>query len=296
MATSLIPSACQSIATRLEKAHQEIQTLQDRLQSASSVEKPRLTSLVGRQEALAAALEHELSACVLAHQPVRPLTDVFTRSLVLPVVFLGAGLRTATQNLTVRFHNIGSGDHRHSNVDIKQGGISKAGFPKDLGQLHSTVDIHLNDINSQSIQVLIDASSTSPLTLKVIFEASGTEVVVNNWRDKDLTLFSITMDMDLRLDTATGLLKLTLANVQTKAIVKGWWPFGPYEDKAIEEAFNVKVNSVLGDGGIVGNLDLTKLILGTNWNPATDKVVSVQRQGDDWKIDYSQRPSVVDFR
>ena len=295
MATSQIPSACQSIATRLEKAHQEIQTLQDRLQGAPSVEKPRLTSLIGRQEVLAAALEHELRTCVLAHQPVRPPTDVFTRSLVLPVVFLGAGLRTATQELAVRFHNIGSGDHRHSTVDIKQGGISKAGFPKDLGQLHSTVDIHLNDINSQSIQVLIDASSTPPLTLKVIFEANGTEVIVNNWPDKDLTLFSITMDIDLRLDTATGLLKLTVANVQTKAIVKGWL-FGTYEDTAIEEAFNVKVSSVLGDGGIMGNLDLTKLILGANWNSTTDKVVSVQRQGDNWKIDYSQRPLVVDFR
>jgi hypothetical protein len=295
MATAHIPSACQSIATRLEKAHQDIQTLQDRLQSASSVEKPRLTSLVSRQEALAAALENELSACVLSHQPVRPPTDVLAHSLILPVVFLGAGLRTATQDLAVRFHNTGSGDHRHSTVDIKQGGISKAGFPKDLGQLHSTVDIHLNDINSQSIQVLIDAASTPPLTLKVIFEASGTEVIVNNWPDKDLTLFSITMDIDLRLDAATSLLKLVLANVQTKAIVKSWL-FGTHEDKAIEEAFNVKVTSVLGDGGIMSNLDLTKLIIGSNWNPATDRVVGVQRQGDNWTINYRQRPLVFDFR
>jgi hypothetical protein len=260
MATSRIPTACQSIATRLAQERLAIQALQAQLNSAAPEKKARLMQLLARREDVASSL------------------------------------RLFTQTLAVRFHNLGGGDHRHSTVDMRRGGTSLGGFPKDLGLLTSDwADLYLDDINSRSIQVLIDTSATPPLTLKAIFETDGpAKIAVNNLPDKDLTLFTIRIDLDLGLDVGRGLLKLVVGRVQTQAIVKGWL-WGTSEDTAIESAFNTQVAQVLGSGGLIGNLELTRQVLGSGWNPAQDKVRRVQRVGDNWEIDFSKPPLLSGF-
>jgi hypothetical protein len=91
-----------------------------------------------------------------------------------------------------------------------------------------------------------------------------------------------------------GLLKLVVGRVQTQAIVKGWL-WGTSEDTAIESAFNTQVAQVLGSGGLIGNLELTRQVLGSGWNPAQDKVRRVQRVGDNWEIDFSKPPLLSGF-
>ncbi len=299
MATSSTPAACQPIATRLQQEQGVIKTLQLRLQRASPAEKPALINLISNRQAVAVALDEQLRACLLANPPrppqPQPAVDLFPQQRTLPIVSLAVGLGMALEGMTVRFHNQGSGDHRSSSVDIRLRGQSRSGYPKDLGQLTSAwADLHLNDINSQSLRVHFDAAAVLPLRLRALFETQGTEIIVNNLPDKDLTLLSIELDLTLGVDVATALLTLLPGPVQTKALVKGLL-FGTHEDKAIEAAFNDKVAQALGQGGLVSNLELTRQVLGTGWNPAHDKVRAVHREGELWRIDFAQRPPVIVF-
>ena len=296
MATSTTPAACQPIATRLEQEQGVVKSLQLRLQRASPTEKPKLVTLIGNRQAVVAALNEQLRACVLAHPPQPPQPpDLFEQQRMLPIVSLVVGLGGVLEGMTVRFHNQGSGDHRHSSVDIRVRGQSRSGYPKDLGQLTSSwADLHLNDINSQSLSVHFDAAANLPLRLRALFETQGTEIIVNNLPDKDLTLLSIQLDLTLGVDVATALLTLLPGPVQTKALVKGLL-LGTHEDKAIEAAFNAKVAQALGQGGLVSNLELTRQVLGTGWDPAHDKVRAVRREGESWRIDFARRRPVIVF-
>ena len=292
MATAPTPLACQPIAKRLGQTHQQISSLQQQLQTASTLEKPSLAKRITQTSELANALSIELDACVLAHPPRSVPTETLSKSLVVPIFGFGRELHGAVQNMRVRFHNKGQGAHRHSTVDLQtvspQGhASSRSGFPKDLGQLHSTFDLHFNDINSQSLQVLADASRTPPLTLRALFETVGTEVIIHVLPDKDLTLFSIDVDLDLGLSASTGLLRLVLGQVRTKAMVKGLL-FGTRAAPDIETAFNAKVAEVLSNGGLISNLALTDQLIAKDRAAFDYKVMSVQREGDHWKIDYTQ--------
>jgi hypothetical protein len=281
------PSACQPLETSLAASVTRLETLQS-LADASPQGKPRLVGTIDQMETKIALLQNKLDACIAANPS---LPDPWLRTMNLEVDLVGAILNLKLRNLVLRLHNTGSGDHRHSTIDLRQKNdqgifVSRSGFPSDLGQLSSTVDYHFNDINSSSIRVVSDNISTPPLRIEVLFETNDEEIIANNWFDKDFTVFTVNIMLDLGVDAERGLLVLRPLNVKTQVVVGHW--FGDSEDSAIEDAFSAKIQAQLASLAETIGTALTDGLIATDRASFDYKVKSAIRQGTAWVISYDQ--------
>jgi hypothetical protein len=195
-----------------------------------------------------------------------------------------------------RFHNLSSGDHRHSTFDVgRRTGPdvyeSLDGFPKDLGQLSSTADYYFNDIKSSSILFQNQAPAAWPVKLEVIFETNDTEIIVNNWFDKNFVTFSISLDLDVVADPSHDFLKIVATNPSTKAVVGHW--YGDSHDSGIESAFNNKITEQFSQvSGILGRA-LTDYLITTDKSRFEYSITKVTQEGSHWLITYTQKPKIV---
>ena len=295
---NLIPQPCQLIAANIESTTKRLEALQKRLQSASTPEKAGIVRVIANLEFKLEALEAQLSACVLAHTP-HPGFDPWARTLSVPIVSFTLALNSFLSNIHLRLHNIGSGDHRHSTLDVQRKDsrgnyASLSGFPQDIGQLSSTTDYHFNDINSSSITLRADTNATPPMRLDVLFETKDEEIIVNNWFNKDFTVLTVALDGDLGVDAARGLLALIPSNVKTKAVVSHW--YGDSEDGSSESSFNQKIASQLAAAALQINTALTNQVVATDRLNFDYRVLAVRRQGDNWEINFRQTLKNIVFQ
>jgi hypothetical protein len=290
------PIACKSIEASLAASVGRLEALEKRLANAPTQNKSNLLRMIDQMETKIDVLQNSLDTCI-ASSPSPP--DLWLRSMNLEVDLVAAILNIFLRNLSLRLHNTGSGDHRHSTIDLQQKNaqgifVSLSGFPSDLGQLSSTVDYHFNDINSTSIRVDSDSISTSPLKLEVLFETNDEEIIANNWFNKNFELFTVTIMLDLGVDGESGLLMLRPIKVETKVVVGHW--FGDSEDSDIENAFNTKIKEQLTSSAKTIGAALTNGLIATNRASFDYKVKSVIRQSTAWVVSYDQIPKLIVFQ
>jgi hypothetical protein len=290
------PTVCEPIETSLADSVDQLERLQEMLTGEHQPgepreDKPRLLRMIRDMQKKIAVLQDKLDACIAAN-PSRP--DPSLRSLTLEAGVIVALLHLLyLRNLSLRLHNMGTGDHRHSTIDVRKKDaqgvlVSLSGFPRDLGQLHNTFDYHFNDINSTSIIVDSGSISTPSIRLEVIFETNDEEIIVNNWFNKDFELFTVTLILDLGVDGESGLLVFRPVKVETKVVVGHW--HGDSEDSEIEDAFNTKIKEQLDSSAKTIGAALTDGFIATNKEFFDYKVKSVMRQGTAWVISYNQIP------
>lgn len=143
----------------------------------------------------------------------------------------------------VRLHNIGSGDHRHSTVDVLlidpvKGEIPQlsGGKPRDLGQLEFDLtglpnpDFHFSDLNSRAFSVNLIPGQPVGIEARIFFETNGVEMIANNFPNVDLTGFNIRVKFLLEHDPNAGVVNLrtdkTLINTDASVDVGASLPDG----------------------------------------------------------------------
>lgn len=296
--TNLIPLPCQKIAANIEATTKRLEGLQAHLQGASAPEKAAVLRMIANLEFKLEALDAQLGACVLAHTH-QPHFDPWARTLSVPIFAFAAALNSFLSDIHLRLHNIGGGDHRHSTLDVQHKDslgnfASLSGFPQDLGQLSSSTDYHFNDVNSLSIRLRADASVAPPMSLDLLFETKDEEIIVNNWFNKDFTVLTVALDVDLGVDAAHGLLALIPSNIKTRAVVDHW--YGDSEDGSSESSFNQKIAGQLAAAALQINTALTNKVIATDRVNFDYRVLAVRRQGDNWEINFRQTFKSIVFQ
>jgi len=264
-----------------------------RLQAATGHNKAVLLQRIEDAALKISFLQSKLASCIAAHPPI--INTPYSHTLTLDiaqVVDLANGILSAFR---LRLHNLGSGDHRHSTFDIARRISldvyeSLDGFPKDLGQLSSTTDYYFNDIKSTSIALENLAPTAWPVRLEVIFETNDTEIIVNNWFDRDLTAFSISLDLDIVADASHESLAIVASNPSTKAVVGHW--YGDSEDSGIEDAFNSKITEQFSQASLLVGRALTEYFITTDKSRFDYSILKVTQDGSNWVINYTQRPKI----
>ncbi|MBM4257614.1 MAG: hypothetical protein FJ147_17195 [Deltaproteobacteria bacterium] len=180
----------------------------------------------------------------------------------------------------VRLHNKGSGDHRHSTVDVLFDDVTRAyssilpgGAPHDLGQLEAEYpgpnpDVHFNDVNSRSLNVNVIPGAPVGIAVDVRFETAGeVELIVNNHPDINFTYFHIHMPLFFDHDGA-GLVNLrtdaNLIKTSTSVDVSGL-PDGVF-DSRLEKKFNSEIAAGVEEYGDSLNRMVTRWLVGGDFH------------------------------
>jgi hypothetical protein len=285
------PTACQGTADSLQAAEAVLAKLEERLQAANGHNKAIIEKRIEDAALKISFWQNKLASCIAAHPPDTPWSHTFMLGFD-QLINLAGSILGATR---LRLHNLSTGDHRHSTFDIAMrngsGGYnSLEGFPKDLGQLSQGNDYYFNDVNSKSLTLKNVAPAVLPLRLEAIFETNDTEIIVNNWFDKDLTAFSISLDLNIVANGSHDSLLVICSNASTKAEVGHW--YGDSEDTSIESGFNDKINEQFSQVSLfLGNL-LTDYFITTDKSHFDYSILNVTKEDNHWAIKYSQRPKV----
>jgi hypothetical protein len=288
------PVVCKSIEASLLSSEKRLEMLQNMIETTSPQNKTRLLKMIVQLEAKIDFLGDGLQACIVANTHNFP--DPWLHTITVEIFQVGAALNSYVQNFLIRLHNTGGGDHRSSTFDLQQKdgqGVfnSLSGFPKDLGQLSAGNDYHFNDIKSSSIMLKSLPGISPPLFFNAIFETNDEEIIVNNWFNRDLNLFTVEIELDLGVDPARNLLALHVGDIKSKAVVEHW--YGDSEDGEIESGFNKKIQEQLAEFAPVINAGLTNRLISTDRAHFDYKVLSVTRQDDKWVISYDQIPKFI---
>ena len=177
----------------------------------------------------------------------------------------------------VRLHNLGSGDHRHSTVDVLFDDATKGytsilhdGVPKDLGQLEADYpgpinpDVYLSDVNSRALLANVVPGSPVGVAVDIRFETDGVELIVNNHPNVNFTYFNIRVQFLFEHDRSAGLVSLrtdkNLIKTSTSVDVSGL-PDGVF-DSRIEKKFNSELTEALTENRDALNRMATRWLVG----------------------------------
>ena len=177
----------------------------------------------------------------------------------------------------VRLHNLGSGDHRHSTVDVLFDDPSKGytsqlrdGQPKDLGQLEVSLplapdpDFHFSDVNSTTLAANVVPGSPVGIQVRIDFEVDGVEMIVNNFPDIDFDGFNIRVGFRLEHDRDAGLVDVRtdkgLIKTDVSVNVSGL-PDGVFAS-GVEDKFNGKIADALEENREFLNRMATRWLVG----------------------------------
>src|SRR4030095_10067674 len=208
-----LPIQCVVFQTEVEDLNFEIEQLQEELQNASPVDKPRIIKQIGMTQRALQTAEENLEACIAtnngpAFKPppsatipffnndptLQSVTKVIPWSLLQKKFDEFLNLRTDPPVFKLRVHHhdfIPPGqfspdnDPPASDVTISmieavvvngQVTTEYKDFPRiDLGQL--PFGYFFTDFNTSSITINVDPSQPEPLTVKISFECGGPEEV-----------------------------------------------------------------------------------------------------------------------
>jgi phospholipase C len=204
----------------------------------------------------------------------------------------------------VRFHNLGSGDHRHSTVDFLfddpvKGYTSQLhdGQPKDLGQLEVTLplapdpDFHFSDLNSSSLTANVIPGSSVGIEVRVDFEVEGVEMIVNNFPDIDFDGFNIRVGFRLEHDSGAGLVDVRASKDRIKSdasVNVSGLPDGVFAS-GVEGEFNAKIADSLKEYRDALNQIATRWLVGGDFY-----VVGVVSNAEALIIDYIIPPGQLE--
>jgi len=205
----------------------------------------------------------------------------------------------------VRFHNLGSGDHRHSTVDFLfddpvKGYTSQLhdGQPKDLGQLEVSLplvpdpDFHFSDLNSSALRANVISGSSVSIEVRVEFEVEGVEMIVNNFPDIDFDGFNIQVGFIVEHDRDAGLVDVQANKdrIRTNASVNVADPLpdGKFAS-GVEEKFNEKIADTLKEYRDALNQIATRWLVGGDFY-----VVGVVSNAQALTIDYIIPPGQLE--
>jgi phospholipase C len=204
----------------------------------------------------------------------------------------------------VRFHNLGSGDHRHSTVDLLfddpvKGYTSQLrdGQPKDLGQLEVSLPLapdpnfHFSDLNSSALTANVIPGSPVGIEVRVDFEVEGVEMIVNNFPDIDFDGFNIRVRFNLAYDGDAGLVDVqahkdrikTDASVNVSGLPDGVFASG------VEGKFNAKIADALKENRDALNRMATRWLVGGDFT-----VVGVTNDAQALTIEYMIPPGQLE--
>ena len=197
----------------------------------------------------------------------------------------------------IRFHNLGSGDHRHSTVDVLFDDPAKGytsqlrdGKPKDLGQLEIDLpfpspnpDFHFSDLNSRALTVNIIPDQPVGIEAVIYFETEGEEMKVNNFPNIDFDAFNIKIRFNVEYDKDNGQVDLrtdkklikTDASVNVEGLPDGVFASG------VEDKFNGKIADALKENRDSINTLVTRLLVAGDFY-----VLGVSSDGQVLRIDY----------
>jgi phospholipase C len=186
----------------------------------------------------------------------------------------------------IRLHNVGSGDHRHSTLDVffdhpAKGYTSQLpdGQPRDLGQLESVVDYHFNDVNSDGLTVTVVPGQPVGIEVMVHFETVGEEIKLNNIEpDINFTKFSITIRFYLEFDRDKGRVDFRTEEKFIKPLVSSNW-----HSDAVESSLKTRIAEALKDEKIRDILNplVTRWLVGGDF-----PVIGVEGNDQALSIDY----------
>jgi phospholipase C len=199
----------------------------------------------------------------------------------------------------IRFHNVGSGDHRHSTVDVffddpVKGYISQLeeGQPRDLGQLEIDLplapnpDFHFSELESRALTANIISDQAVGIEVVVDFETGGEgfEMIANNFPDVDLTGLRIKLRFNIEHDSENGRVDLridsTLINTDASVDVSNGVPDGIFAS-GVEGKFNSKIAEGLKEYRDAINEVVTRLVVSGDFY-----VTGVSSDGQKLIIDY----------
>jgi hypothetical protein len=147
----------------------------------------------------------------------------------------------------VRLHNLSTGDHRHSTLDVLfddpvKGYTSqmKDGQPKNLGQLSAAADYYFIDLNSDCLTLNIIPGQPVGIEAMIHFETEGLEIAVNNFRNIDFTKFYITIRFNLEFDSDNRLVDLRTEREFIKPLISSNW-----HSDSVEESMGDKIADAL---------------------------------------------------
>ena len=204
----------------------------------------------------------------------------------------------------IRFHNLGSGDHRHSTLDVLFDDPAKGytsqlrdGQPKDLGQLEIDLpgpfnpDFYFSDLNSRALTVNIIPDQPVGIEAVIYFETEGEEMIVNNFPNIDLDAFNIQIRFNVEYDKDNGLVDLrsdkklikTDASVNVSDLPDGVFASG------VEDKFNGKIADTLKENRDAINRLVTRLVVGGDFY-----VMGVSSDGQALRIDYILPPGQLE--
>lgn len=158
---------------------------------------------------------------------------------------------------SIKFHNKGSGDHRHSTVDVlfddpAKGYVSKLrdGEPMDLGQQEIDLpwapnpDFYFSELESRQLTANIIPGEPVGIETAVFFETDGEEMIVNNFPNVDFEGFNIKIRFTVGYDQDNGLVDLKADSIDTDASVN----VSGLPDGRFASGVEKKFNSKLADG------------------------------------------------
>jgi hypothetical protein len=196
----------------------------------------------------------------------------------------------------IRFHNLGSGDHRHSTVDVLFDDPAKGytsqlrdGQPKDLGQLEVDLrdlpnpDFHFSDLNSDRLTVNIIPGQPVGIEAVIHFETEGEEMIVNNFPNIDFDAFNIKIRFNVEYDRDNGLVDLRTDKnlIKTDASVNvEKLPDGVVASR-VEDRFNSEIADVLKENRGAINTLVTRLLVAGDFY-----VVGVSSDDQALRVDY----------
>jgi phospholipase C len=202
----------------------------------------------------------------------------------------------------IKFHNIGSGDHRHSTVDVffddpAKGYTSQLadGQPKDLGQLEIDLplapnpDFHFNDLNSRALTVNIIPDQPVGIEVVIDFETEGEEMKVNNFPNVRFDGFNMKLRFDVEHDEDNSLVALSANQIKTDASVDiSGLPDGVFAS-GIEDKFNSKISDALKENSNAINGLVTRMVVAGNFY-----VTGVSNDAQNLYVNYILPPGQVE--
>ena len=199
----------------------------------------------------------------------------------------------------IRLHNLGSGDHRHSTLDVffddpVEGYASMLTDrqPKDLGQLEVSLpfpfpdpDFYFADLDSNGLTLNVIPEQPVGIEAVLHFEPQGEEMKVNNFPNIDFDAFKIKIRFNLEFDSDNRLVDFRSEEklIQTDASVDiAGLPDGLFAS-GIEDKMNTKIADALQEKEAHDKLNrlLTRWLVGGDF-----VVVAVEGNDQALLIDY----------
>jgi hypothetical protein len=225
-----IPVQCAAFPGMIDSLNQQLENLQNELENASPVDKPRLIKLILAKQLAVDKAENDFQDCLDHNLPpapppgatmplistdtsLQPVQKIIPWALVQKKMDEFFNLRTHSPVFKIRLShhdyiapgtNVIDNDPPASDVTISMieaaidnGQVTtsyKPMFTQDLGRLDS--EYYFDDIDSDSITVELTPSASEPITIKINFECNGpTEAPTTNHLlpDLDMEEFYITL-------------------------------------------------------------------------------------------------------